>query len=85
MATAPKTPTSDRKAPTLVSSDPKRTAPVTADTFIRTDSNLYFGNIVKDGGHLRRRALYLHEGKNWNVLRLRGGPEVSRSEQPEGS
>jgi hypothetical protein len=50
MATAPKTPTSDRKAPTLVSSDPKRTVPVTTDTFIRTDSDLYFGNIVKDGG-----------------------------------
>jgi hypothetical protein len=48
MATIPKAPLSERRAPTLISSDPKDTLPVTADNFIRAESDLYFGNMVKD-------------------------------------
>ena len=29
---------------------PEQTVPVTADNFIRAESDLYFGNVVKDGG-----------------------------------
>ena len=31
-------------------SPPDKTVPVTADNFIRAESDLYFGNAVKEGG-----------------------------------
>ena len=50
MATAPKIPAIEKKVPTLVSSDPKKTILVSADNFVRAESDLYFGNLVNDGG-----------------------------------
>jgi hypothetical protein len=50
---------------------PQQTVPVTADNFIRAESDLYFSNIVKDGGfgkylHFRTPSPIEHQ----NVIRL---------------
>ena len=50
---------------------PEQTVPVTADNFIRAESDLYFSNIVKDGGfgkflHFRTPVDIDHQ----NVIRL---------------
>lgn len=46
MATAPKTPPERRP---VVPISVAKTVPVTADNFVRAESDLYFSNIVKDG------------------------------------
>ena len=50
MATAPKVPIPERKQPTPISAPSSKAVTVTADNFIRAESDLYFGNLVKDGG-----------------------------------
>ena len=50
MATSSKTLTSERRAPTLVPTDPKNTVPVTADNFIRAESDMYFSETVRMAG-----------------------------------
>jgi hypothetical protein len=58
MATAPKPPTSERKTPPLVSSDPKNIVPVTADSFMRAESVMYFGESIKLSGRIGKLYHY---------------------------
>lgn len=65
MATVPKSPSPERKAPTPISpgAGPRadelagNVVPVTADNFTRAESDTYFGNIAKQAGGLCR---FLH-------------------------
>src|SRR3712207_334876 len=58
-------------APGAAIAQPAATVPVTPDNFVRAESDLYFGNIVKDGGfgkfvHRREPAAI----DNQTVIRL---------------
>lgn len=50
MATFPKTPSPERKPPIPISSGPNAAVPVTADNFVRAETDMYFGGVVKDRG-----------------------------------
>jgi len=50
MATVPKSPTPERKPPTPISGHSSNAVSVTADNFVRAESDMYAAAISKDAG-----------------------------------